>query len=124
MQLNTSRRRAKRGRMSPTSYNKKNSITVDKQVVEKTITFLTTNGTLEKKPNGDKNSFQIKDQAKLASDDIIDNTPAPPKILDTPTEAQVTDLLEESVNSNTKHTLQIEEKDLRDLTTIGKQINN
>ena len=49
--------------MSPTSYNKKNSITVDKQVVEKTITFLTTNGTLEKKPNGDKNSFQVKDQA-------------------------------------------------------------
>ena len=110
--------------MSPTSHNKKNSITVDKQVVEKTITFLTTNGTLEKKPNGDKNSFQVKDQAKLASDDIIDNTPAPPKILDTPTEAQVTDLLEESVNSNTKHTPQIEEKDLRDLTTIGKQINN
>ena len=114
--------------MSPTSYNKNNSITVDKQVVEKTITFLTTNVTLEKKTNGDKNSFQVKDQASddqdQASDDIIDNTPAPPKILDTPTEAQVTDLLEESVNSNTKHTPQIEEKDLRDLTTIGKQINN
>ena len=40
-------------------FNKKNN--VDKQVVEKRITFLITNGTLEKRPNGNKNSFRIKD---------------------------------------------------------------
>ena len=75
-------------------FNKSNSINVDKQVVEKRITFLTTNGMLENKPNGNKNSFRVKDQAKLASsDEIIDNTRGPTKIFSTPTEAQVTDSL-------------------------------
>ena len=62
----------------------------------------------------------------MASDDITDYTPAPPKILNTPTEAQVTDLLEESVteDSNSNHRPQIEKHDIRDLTTAGEQINN
>ena len=42
-------------------FNKKNNVNVDKQVVEKRITFLITNGTLEKRPNGNKNPFRIKD---------------------------------------------------------------
>ena len=88
-------------------FNKNNSVNVDKQVVEKRITFLTTNGMLENKPNGNKNSFRVKDQAKLASsDDIIDNTRGPTKTFSTPTEAQVTDLLEESLteDSNSNYT--------------------
>ena len=40
-------------------FNKNNSINVDKQVVEKRITFLTTNGTLETKLNSNKNSFRV-----------------------------------------------------------------
>ena len=40
-------------------FNKNNSINVDKQVVEKRITFLTTNGTLENKLNSNKNSFRV-----------------------------------------------------------------
>ena len=102
-------------------FNKNKNVNVDKQVVKERITFLTTNGTLENKPNGNKNSSRAKDQAKLSSDDIIDNTPASPKIFITPTEAQVTDLPEES---SSKHTSQIGEHDLRDLTTAGEQINN
>ena len=38
-------------------FHKSNSINVDKQVVGKRTTFLTTNGTLENEPNGNKNSF-------------------------------------------------------------------
>ena len=41
-------------------FNENNSINVDKQVVEKRITFLTTNGTLGNKPNSNKNSFRVK----------------------------------------------------------------
>ena len=41
--------------------NKNNSVTVCKQVVEKRLTFLTTNGTLENKPNSNKKSFRVKD---------------------------------------------------------------
>ena len=108
--------------------NKNNNINVDKQVVQKRIFFLTTNGTLQNKPNSNKNSFRVKDQANSAPDDIIDidNTPAPPKIFNTLTEVQVTDLLEESVieNGNNNHTLLIDEHDLRDLATAGEQINN
>ena len=63
---------------------------VEKHVVEKRITFLTTNGTLENKPNGNKNSFRVKNKAKLASDDIIDHALAPTKIFNTSTETQVT----------------------------------
>ena len=70
-------------------FNKNNSINVDKQVVEKRITFLTTNGTLENKPNGNKISFRVIDKAELVSDDVIDNTPATPKIFNTSTGAQV-----------------------------------
>ena len=73
---------------------------VDKQVVEKRITFVTTNGTLENKQNCNKTFFRVKDQAKLASDDIINNTPAITKIFNAKTEAQVTDLLEESVTED------------------------
>ena len=65
------------------------SINVDKQVVEKRITFLTTNGTLENKPNGNKISFRVIDKAELVSDDVIDNTPATPKIFNTSTGAKV-----------------------------------
>ena len=55
--------------------------------------------------NGNKNSFRVKNQAKLA---------------------QVTDLLEQSVTEdiNSNHASQIEEHDLRDLTAAGEQINN
>ena len=73
---------------------------VDKQVVEKRITFVTTNGTLENKQNCNKFFFRVKDQTKLASDDIINNTPAITKIFNTKTEAQVNDLLEESVTED------------------------
>ena len=88
--------------------------------VEKRITFITTYRTLENNPNGNKNSFRLKDQAKLASYDIIDNTPAQPKIFSTPTETQVTDLLEESVteDSNRNHPSQIEDNNLRDKRTV------
>ena len=81
---------------------------------------------MENKPNGIKNSSRAKDQAKLSSDDIIDNTPTSPKIFNTPTEAQVTDLPEESVTEeiSSNHTSQIAEHDLRDLTTAGEHINN
>ena len=107
-------------------FNKKNNVNVDKQVVEKRITFLITNGTLEKRPNGNKNSFRIKDQAKLSSDDIIDNTPASPKTFNTPTEAKATGFLEESVteDSNCNHTSQIAQHDIHDLTTAEELINN
>ena len=81
---------------------------------------------MENKPNSNKNSFRVKDQAKLASDDIISNTTAPPKIFNTQREAQVTDLLEVSVTEdrNNNHTPQIQEHDLHDLTTAAEQINN
>ena len=104
-------------------FNKNNSVNVGKQVVEKRITFLTTNGTLENKPNENKNYFRVKEQAKLASNDIIDNRLAPPKILNTPTEAQVSDILEESVteDSNSNHTSQIKADDLCE---TGKQISS
>ena len=45
-------------------FNKNNSIKDDKEVVEERITFLTANGTMENKPNGNKNSFRVKDQTK------------------------------------------------------------
>ena len=38
-------------------FNKKNSIHVVKQVLEKRITFLTTSGTMENKPNSNENYF-------------------------------------------------------------------
>ena len=71
-------------------------------------------------------SSRAKDQKNLASDDIIDETPVAPKIFNIPTEAKVTDLLEESVteDSNSNHTPQIEEHNIRDLTTPGEHINN
>ena len=81
---------------------------------------------MENKPNANKNSFRVNDQSKLASDGIIDNTSAPPKIFNIPTESQVTDRLDEIVtqDSNNNQTPQIEEHDLRDLTTAREQINN
>ena len=81
---------------------------------------------MENKPNGNKNSFRVKDRAKLAADDFIVNTPAPTKIFNTPAEAQATDILEESVteDSNNNHVPCIEEHDLRDLKTAGEQIND
>ena len=107
-------------------FNKNSSVNADREIVEKRITFRTTSGMLENKTNGNKNSFQVKDQAKLASGDIVGNTPAPLKIFNTPLEAQVTDLLEESIteDSNRNHLPRIEEHDLRDLITTGEQINN
>ena len=107
-------------------FNKIYNVNVENQVVEKGIAFLATNVSLENKPNSNKNSFRVTDQAKLSSDGTFDNTPASPKIFNTPTEAQVTDLPEESVteDSHSNHASQIEEHDLRDLTTIGEQINN
>lgn len=42
-------------------FNKNKNVNVDKQVVKERITFLTTNGTFENKPNGNKNSFRVKD---------------------------------------------------------------
>ena len=80
---------------------------------------------MENKPNGNKNSFRVKDRPKLAADDFIDNTPAPTKIFNTPAETQVTDILEESVteDSNNNHTPCTEEHDLRDLKTAGERIN-
>ena len=67
---------------------------------------------MENKPNGNK------------THDVIDNTPAPPKIFSTPTEAQVTDLFEESTaeDSNSNDSPQIRKRDLHDLTTDGEQI--
>ena len=69
---------------------------------------------------------RAKDQKNLASDDIIDETPVAPKIVNIPTEAKVADLLEESVteDSNSNHTPQIEEHNIRDLTTPGEHIND
>ena len=80
---------------------------------------------MENKPKSNKTFLQVKDQAKLASDDIIDNTPAPPKIFRPPTEAQVTDLFDESVTKsrNSKHTPEIQERNFQDITTAAKQIN-
>ena len=100
-----SKTRADESTMIDYVFNKNKNVNADKQVVKKRITFLTTNGTLENKPNGKKNSSRAKDQAKLSSDDIIEYTPASPKIFNTPTEAQVTDLPEESVTeeSSSKH---------------------
>ena len=78
-----------------------------------------------KKPKGNKTFLRVKDQAKLALDDIIDNTPAPPKIFNLPTEAQVTDLFDESVTEsrNSKHTPEIQTHNFRDIITTAKQIN-
>ena len=58
---------------------------------------------MENKRNDNKISFRVKEQAKLSSDDIADNTPPSPN---TPTEAQVTDLSEGSIteDSNSNHT--------------------
>ena len=80
---------------------------------------------MENKPKSNKTFLQVKDQAKLASDDIIDNTPAPPKIFKLPAEAQVTDLFDESVTKsrNSKHTPEIQERNFQDITTAAKQIN-
>ena len=83
-----SKKRADEPNIIDCVFNKNNNVNVDKQVVEKRITFLTKNGSLENKPSGNKNSFRIKDQAKLPSDDIIDSTLASPKIFSTPTEVQ------------------------------------
>ena len=76
---------------------------------------------LENKPKGNKTFLRVKDQAKLASDDIIDNTPAPPKIFKLPAEAQVTDLFDESVTKsrNSKHTPEIQEHNFHDITTAA-----
>ena len=88
-------------------FHKNGSINVDKQVVETRKTFLITNDILENKANGNKIFLWVKDQAKLASDDIIDNTLAPPTNFNTPTEAQISDLLEKKItedsNSNMHH---------------------
>ena len=80
---------------------------------------------MEKKPKGNNTLLRVKDHAKLASDDIIDNTPAPPKIFNLPTKAQVTDLFDESVteSKNSKHTPEIQTHNFRDIITAAKQIN-
>ena len=49
-------------------FSKNNSVNVEKHVIEKIITFLTTYGmSLENKPNGNRNSLRVKDQSKFAS---------------------------------------------------------
>ena len=97
---------------------------VEKHVVEKRITFLTTNGTLENKPNGNKNSFRVKNKAKLASDDIIDHALAPTKIFNTSTETQVTYSLWWQCNWKQQqelYTTFTREHDFRDLTTSSNR---
>ena len=61
----------------------------------------------------------------MASDDIIDNTLAPPKIFNFPTESQVIDVFDESVTEsrNSKHTPELQAHNLRGITTAAKQLN-
>lgn len=84
---------------------------------------------MENKPNRNKNSLRVKNQLEMASDDIIDNTPTPSKIFNTPAEAYVIapwekSITEDSKRSHINHTPQIEAQDLRDLTTVVETINN
>ena len=60
----------------------------------------------------------LSELKKLASDDVIDNTPAPLEIFNNLTEAQVTE------DNNSIHAPDIGEHDLCNLTTAVEQINN
>ena len=79
---------------------------------------------MESKPKGNKTFLRVKDQAKEASDDIIGNTPAPPKVFNLPTDAQRTDLFDESVTKsrNSKHTPEIQAHNFRDITAATNRL--
>ena len=106
-------------------FNRNKSVSVEKYVNEKIVIFLTTKGALENKPNGNKNSFLLKNQAKFASNGTTENTPLSTEISNTPTKNQISHHFDENIieNSNSNHLPKIKEHDFLNLLTAQEQIN-